>query len=371
MLLYITAEDVFGDGAPERQGPRPLHQVPETVAGLFDMGLRHHIRPAVMSWPADDGFESAPDWKVDRKAIRIALYGREKLGVEPGERVALVGRLHWLWPVVDFAAMGFGAIPVGIEHDVSDDALGSALAEARPRVVFATDPHSAERVLKLAAEGGLRDATVVGEGLDEGDHVMPIAKLLELGSILDTAERAQSFRAVSRQIDPAGQAFWHVGPGGLTRCTHAEAMGTIAPMLRARPAMSGDVAYVAGPRVDLGVRLALAAFVGDGLTTTTLGREARIDKELRELRPHKMVLPAEWLSVACEGVGPRWPAGLDRPWARRRLLERLGDRVRWIETRSAPDDQTTRALDAAGVTLHSTTSGTGYLHPQTKTATVH
>jgi len=35
MLLYITAEDVFGSGTPERRGPRPLHTIPETLAELL------------------------------------------------------------------------------------------------------------------------------------------------------------------------------------------------------------------------------------------------------------------------------------------------------------------------------------------------
>jgi hypothetical protein len=357
MILYITAEDVFGDGAPERPGPRPLHRIPETVAGLYDLGLRHHVRPAVMAWPAADGFESAPDWKLDRLAIRIALYGREKLGVEPGERVAVFGRLHWLWPVVDFAAMGFGAVPVGIEHDVPDEVLAGALAESRPRVVYATDPESAERVLKLAGDGALGGATVVAEGLPESDRVLSVERLLDLGSILDTAERAQSFRAVSRQIAASSDALGHVAPSGLTRLTHAEAMKRVEPALRARPALPGDVAYVAGPRVDLSTRLALAAFVGDGHTTTVLGQLARIDKDIQELKPHKMLLSGGgWLETACREQGPRWPAGLDRPWARRRLLDRLGGRLRWIETPSAVGDPTARALDAAGVTVHTSTN---------------
>jgi len=358
MLLYITAEDVFGNDTPERRGPRPLHRIPETLAGLYDLGLRHHVREAAMLWPTDDGFESVPDWKVDRLAIRIALFGREKAGVEPGERVAVFGRLGWLWPVVDFAAMGFGAVPVGIEHDLSDTALAEVVAEARPRLIFATDAGSAERLLRLAREAGVGDATVVAEGLED-ERVLPLRRLLDDGSILDTAERAQSFRAVSRQIDSGSEALWHAGPGGLARLTHAEAMQKIEPRLRARPAQKGDVAFVGGPRVDLPTRLALPTFVGDGLTTTALGREARTDEDVRALRPHKMIVSGEWLETACRDQGPRWPAGLDGPWARRRLLERLGDRLRWAETRSTVSDQTARALDAAGVTHQLTTDGTG------------
>jgi hypothetical protein len=368
MLLYITAEDVFGDGAPERQGPRPLHRIPDTLAGLFDLGLRHHIRAAAMMWPTTDGFESVPDWRLDRLAIRVALYGREKMGVEPGERVAIFGRLGWLWPVVDFAAMGFGAVPLGIEHDLPDAALAGALAEARPRIVFASDPASAERLQALRREGGLDgDATVVAEGLAAEERALPLERLLELGGVFDTAERAQSFRAVSRQVEPRGEALRHVSPEGVARLTHGEAMERVGPCLRTRVALTGDVAYVGGPRVSLGTRLALATFVGDGLTTTALGQEGRADEDLASLRPHKMIISGEWLEAACRRQGPRWPVGLDRPWARRRLLEHLGGRLRWVETLSKASEQTARALDAAGVTLEVDRSGTGATGPETHT----
>ena len=122
-------------------------------------------------------------------------------------------------------------------------------------------------------------------------------------------------------------------------------------MLRARPACEGDVAYVDGPRVTLRKRLGLAAFVGDGHTTTALGREGRAAEDVAELRPHKVLASEPWVAAACDGRGPRWPAGLDRRWARRRVQDGLGGRLRWVEVGSAVSDETARALAAAGITL--------------------
>jgi hypothetical protein len=211
----------------------------------------------------------------------------------------------------------------------------------------------------------------VAEGLGDDETVLPLGRLLDDGSILDTPERAQSFRAVSRQIGPESGALWHAGPEGLVRLTHAEAMRRVEPGLRAHPAQEGDIALVGGPRVDLATRLALAAFVGDGRTTTALGPEARTDEDVAALRPHKMIVSGEWLEAACRDQGPRWPAGLDRPWARRRLLERLGKRLRWVETRSAVSEATARALDAARVTLEVTNDGRGGAGREGDQETVH
>ena len=101
------------------------------------------------------GLDPVPDWKLDRLAIRLALFGRERLGLEPGARLVVMGRLGWLWPALDFGAMGFGVVPVGLEHDLSDDAVASAVAEVAPRAVFATDAPSAERLERLRRAGRL------------------------------------------------------------------------------------------------------------------------------------------------------------------------------------------------------------------------
>jgi hypothetical protein len=125
----------------------------------------------------------------------------------------------------------------------------------------------------------------------------------------------------------------------------------ISALLRARPAEEGDVAYVDSPRVTLRKRLAIAAFVGDGRTTTVLGAEGRAAEDVAELRPHKVVASESWLTSACDGRGPRWPAGLDRRWARRRIREALGGRLRWVELDAAVAHGTARALAAAGIAL--------------------
>jgi hypothetical protein len=352
MLLYITVDDVFPSDSPQRRGPRPLHTIPETVAGLYDLGLRHHVRDAAFQWWTNGTLESVPDWKLDRLAIRTAVFGRERLGLEPGHRVAVFGRLGWLWPVVDFAAMGFGLSAVGLEHDLSDHEIVDELAASSSRVVFASDPTSAERLLGLRQTGRLPQGTsVVAAGIAGQPGQVSLETLLDQGGTLDTAERAQSFRAVSRQVQPEAEALWHAGRGGRVVLTHRQAMESIAAQLRERPARDGDVAYLEGPRVSLPARLLVAAFVGDGRTSVALGRDDRTAEDIQALAPHKALASGSSLAAACRGRGPRWPLGLDRPWARRRVLEGLGGRLRWVEVDSPVDAPTAAALAVAGVGL--------------------
>jgi hypothetical protein len=351
MLLYITAEDVFGDAAPERRRPRAPEGLPATLSALYDRGMRHHQRPFALLGAEKDELEGTPDWKLDRLVIRIALYCREKMGLEPGTRAAVFGPLGWLWPAAEFAIQGFSAVSVGIEHDLEEAALVGALRDAQPRVIFATDGASAARILELRAQGLLTETTLVVEdaGSPSGE-VFPLGQLLQLGGTLDTAERAQAFRMMCRGARPESEALWHVHAGGIERLTHAQGMERVAARLRSRPPAVGDVVYLQPPRVTLDGRLALATFLGDGLTEAVLARDGAATDEVAGLRPHGMRVAAEWLEATCRGRGPRWPGGLDRRRARRRLQTVLGNRLRWVETERPVDGSTVAALAAVGVT---------------------
>jgi AMP-binding enzyme len=352
MLLYITAEDVFGD-APAPGAPRPQPRAPATLAALFDQGMRHHQRRAVLHC-AELG--AVPDWKLDRLAIRIALYCREKLGLEPGSRAAVFGRPGWLWPAVEAAVQGWGATAVGIAHDAPDDVLLQALREAAPRFVVATDALSATRLLELRTRGlaarvplvAPRPATPAGEAL-------ALELLLELGGTFDTAERAQAFRLMCRLVEPETEALWHVSASGTGRLTHAQAVKLVSAWLRTKPQQQGDVVQLLPTRVTLGLRVALAACVGDGRSEIVLGEDGAASAA--RLRPHGLRASASWLDEACRGCEPRWPAALRRRGSRQRLQHRLGERLRWVEAEGRVDEATARALAAAGVELTAEETG--------------
>ena len=368
MLLYVTIEEVLGE--PARRDSRPARDFPSatTLGGLYDQAMRHHWRPAVSLHWENGRLEPVPDWKLDRLVIRLALYMRERMKLEPGERVAIFGPLSRFWPVAEFATLGFGGVPVGLEHDLDDGALTHALAAARPRIAFATDEASAARLLRFREAAALPQLVIGPDGSGEGNAFHPLGRVMDLGSTLDTPERAGAFRASSRSLAPDAAACWHLAPGGstLTRLTHREAVALATERSRLRPAREGDIAYVEAPRVTLPVRLAVYAFVGDGCTATAFGREGKASEDVLVVRPHTLLASREWLQgvsaeVEAASDGPlrrlarlvpraQWLRSLARrgPRVRRALRARLGDRVRHIETSSPLTSDVADSLAAAG-----------------------
>ena len=276
-----------------------------------------------MTWWTDEALEPVPDWKLDRLAIRLALFGRERLGLEPGERVVVMGRLGWLWPALDFAAMGFGVVPVGLEHDLSDDAVAFA-SSPRPRRGRPSrrTPRAPRGSQRLRAAGRLGGATVVGEGLGEEEGVLPLAQLMDLAAILDTPERAQAFRAFSRQVAPESPALWHAGRAGRRPPDAPGGDGADGARCSGRARRcEGDVAYVDAPRVTLAQAPGPGGLRGRRAHHDGPGARGRAAEDVAELRPHKVLASEPWIAAACDGRGPRWPAGLDRRRAGRRVQD--------------------------------------------------
>lgn len=358
LIVVMYLDSLFAEHRErETRAPAPL---PATLSRLYLQAMREHDRKALLRQWRAGAWQAVPDWRFDRQVIRLALYLRERVGVGDGDRVAIVSELRPEWLVADFAASGLGAIAVGIDPD-PPEALAGALVETAPRVTVVSAPG-----WQALEAGGARPhagQVIALDPVPAGDEAIPLAAALDLGGILDTAERAQSFRARARDLAPEAPAVQHYcrdAGGGLEPVELSQ--GEVIERLRRdwlrHPAQPGDVGYVTGPAVTLAARLALYAWVGDGYTTAVLGTPGRELAEIAELRPHKVVVPAALLAEVMArraGADAGGDGGADGGWLDRavRLLpgrrarrhrqaarEAFGGQARWI----GPTDRIDPAL---------------------------
>ena len=363
MLLYVST----GEG--QDREPRPLHAIPDTVSGLYLLGMREHLRAAVMLHAGDGGWLDTPDWRFDRHVIRLALYAREQHGVEKGQWMAVLGPLDPLWIAAEFAALGWGATCVGLAHTLSDQEVRAALDETAARVAVATDLESARRLLALRREVPTLETVLAPAGAGEG--AVDLGEAVDLAANLDTPERAQAFRASASSVEPDRPALWHYAPGSggaveVSRLTHREAMARVRERLTALPARRGERAYFESRTVSAAVRLAIYAFVGDGYTTIVLGRPGRAAEDFAAHAPARILASSAWLeelhrdldTVSAgafrDGAFPLWRrlrAALAARRLRRRVRERTGGQLRLVESLEAAPASLGPLLGAAGVTL--------------------
>jgi long-chain acyl-CoA synthetase len=332
--------------------------------------MREHTRQSALLVREGAEWKATPDWRLDRQIIRLGLYLRERLGIEPGQRVALLSELRPEWLIADLGALGLGAVSVAIDPRLRREELAAALEDAAPRVTFV----SAATLAMLQSLDGRAPSHGQLVALDpavSGDGVTSLHTLLEMGGTLDTPERAQSYRAEARNLAPEQPAIRHyvqAPGGGWERIDLSQ--GEIIERLRVgwlgEPAQPGDLAYVSDPTVSLAGRLALYAFLGDGYTTTALAPAAGELSDLAALHPTKIVAPAGLLAEAVRAGESRAEArpGSDGGWLRhatrsaplgrarrqqRAIRDTLGGRVRWIGSTDPLDSALAERLGGLAV----------------------
>ena len=349
MLLYITT----GEGRDREV--RPLHTIPDTVNELYYLAMREHVRPAVVQYWLTDRWARDPDWRFDRQVIRVALFLGERLGVERGRPVAVLGPLGVTWPLVDFAVQGLNGVPIGIDHRLDDRRVVEALRDAKAAVVFATDDDSAARAARLRGDVDSLRFVVQPSGADEGaDGVVGMNFVWSRGEVLDTPERAQRWRGGAREAGAADVAFVHYARGtdGTAErqdVTHREAMDFVRDRVARAPGKEGDVAYFATRTMTSRARLCLYQCVGDGYAMVTMPHPDG-DAAMVDLGPTRLVAPSALLERLAEELAALSGVGRARR-IRERVQQTLGERMRWIEPAEPLSASHEQVLLEAGLPL--------------------
>src|SRR5262245_49279028 len=332
---------------------RPLGTLPETLAQLYLQAMRHHAREAVLLWRDGDEWAPVPDWRFDRQVIRIALYLKERAGVKPGDRVAIVSELRQEWLAAEWAAISLGAVSVAVDPDLAPARLTGALVEAGPRVVFASETALSKLDNGTMSLPGLTE-TIAFTTQRPADSVRTVAEIVELGGTLDTAERAQAFRAYARSI-PADQPALSQHDASIEgrvawqEVSHGQAVEGVGQWWKRRPAPEGDRTSVLAGSPRLALRLALHACVADGSTMTVLGGTGRAQAEVREIGPQRIVAPPAMLEDAVHDAEQQPPPMKPEGWRERanRALGRGGDTSSQHPIRTALGGRV-RAIDPLG-----------------------
>lgn len=291
MLLYL--ESVFAERR-DRIVTRP-ETIPPTLNQLFLTAMRAHARQGPFLDHRGTRWRPMPDWRFDRHVIRLGLYLRERVGIEPGDHVAIVSEVRSEWFLADFAIAGLGAVSVAIDPTADGDSLTAALADTAPKAVFVS-----RRAIGRVEAAGDRLATpreiVALDNVANVSATTPLVRVLDIGGTLDTPERAQWWRGRASEAERDHTAVRHYEPcadGSLAymELTQGEVRDAIASHWREYPACESDLAYLVAPEVTLAVRLALYGFVADGYTSVAFGNQDHAADEIAVLQPTTIIAP--------------------------------------------------------------------------------
>src|SRR5437899_5639069 len=131
--------------------------LPDNLGYLFDTPLR--LAPSSPALIQGDRVLSYGE--LDARADRVAG-GLRGLGVEPGDRVALLFSNDWRFAEVLFGTMRLGAVAVPLNIRMGDEALAYVLGDAEARVLVANGEQAGRAERLTECVHGIRHLVAPG-----------------------------------------------------------------------------------------------------------------------------------------------------------------------------------------------------------------
>jgi long-chain acyl-CoA synthetase len=202
-----------------------------TVADLFLAGAERAPGDVALSRPGDASVRI--EYAALGEQVRALARGLAALGIDRGERVALLAETRPEWTLADGGIVCAGAVVVPIYHTSSPDECRHVLTDSGARAVLCEDAAQAAKILRVRAACPALEHVVVLLG-EAPDGTLGLAELLAAGA---EAEEAELFsrRAGVKPEDPATIVYTS-GTTGLPKgcvITHASWLATVDMYVRA------------------------------------------------------------------------------------------------------------------------------------------
>ncbi len=242
-------------------------------------------------YPQDHAWDSVTWQQVGERVTNIAG-GLIALGIAPEDRVALASSTRYEWVLVDFAVMCAGAATTTVYPTTNAADVAYIVANSGSRVVVAEDQAQLDKLLERRAELPDVNKVVLIDGNGDGDWVIGLPELEQMGKqLLADAPDAVAERVAGIGPDQLASLIYTSGTTGRpkgVRLTHGawtytaaaiDALGILGP---------DDLNFLWLPLAHAFGKVMLALPLQIGFPTAIDGRVDRIVDNLAALRPTVM-----------------------------------------------------------------------------------
>ena len=173
-----------------------LENEPRSLADLFHFVKTEKNRPDLLNFKKNGEWQSISSTDLYERAERIAT-GLYSLGIEKGDRVAILAPNSPNWTIADAACQIAGIIDVPIYTTLTPDTVSYVLRNSGAKLIFLEDEESYERLKEAFEECDSLSHVVL---FDSSDSEIDSVYSLEQLSTLDNAK--PDFAKIREEVDP-------------------------------------------------------------------------------------------------------------------------------------------------------------------------
>ncbi len=174
--------------------------MPKTLIRIF-MDACARSKPALFMRHAERGWESITPTRAlaDAEAAGLAL---RAMGIQPGDRVAILSENRYEWPISDVAILGLGAVTVPIYPTLTAQQVQYILANSEAKVVIVSNAVQLDKLHLIRPQlPALEHVVAMEPSPPLAGEELSFSKLLAQGAELRAAQ-PNAFRELAEKVRP-------------------------------------------------------------------------------------------------------------------------------------------------------------------------
>ena len=273
----------------ERLDVGKIENRPESVPRMFRNRVAATPDAEAFRYPDGNGGWTSVTWRQLSDRVDLIAAGLISLGIRPEDRVALASGTRYEWVVADFGILAAGAATTTVYPTTNAPDVAFIVANSGSRIVIAEDSKQVDKLVAHRAELPAVEKVVVIDGPGNGDWVITLEDLEQLGKQL----LADSPEAVNERIDAirGDQLATLIYTSGTTgkpkgvRLTHTSWTYTATALDSLGVLSERDLNYLWLPLAHAFGKVMLALPLAIGFPTVIDGRVDKIIDNLAVIRP--------------------------------------------------------------------------------------
>jgi long-chain acyl-CoA synthetase len=188
-------------GTSRQYAANPAELPQGTLVEIFFDAIERHDTPDALRYRVGDGDWRSISHRDLLERVRRTALGMEALGLERGQRVAILSENRPEWAQADWASLCAGVTDVPIYDTLPPGQIEYILNDAEVRLIFVSTVAQLSKIQEIWERVPTLDRAILFDGVSDDERVMTLAELQERGAA-EEAGRGAGFRERALQASP-------------------------------------------------------------------------------------------------------------------------------------------------------------------------
>ena len=278
--------------------------MPRVLAAQARRFVRHKVALREKKY----GIWQQVTWDAYAAHVRAVCLGLLELGLERGDKLAVISGNRPAWLYAELAAQAAGAIPVGIFVDSLPEHVRLILHHSEARFVLVEDQEQADKILAVRDALPSVERIIVDDmrGLEghKDASLISLDDVERMGRDADTREPGRYEALLERGApDDVAVLLYTSGTTGTAKAamiSHRNLLATATNVTCVDPVRDTDEIVSFLPFAWIGEQnLSVAIALQAGATVNFPEEPATVREDLREIGPHVLIAPPRFWEAMC------------------------------------------------------------------------